>query len=838
MVLSVFAGSVAFAGSAAAVNQDDADETLESSNTYWQGQELFVSGSDLGLSEDTTLQIRRVDSDSEVAGLVTEFTLDEDQAALIDTDNLDGEYVITSDSNTVHEVDSNGQLQAGVTGSDTANVDAASWEVAVQTLTTETDEDDTEVLQESTAQIDVTSNRGSFQLDVTAEGLDSEDLEEIFNQGDNTFVSENEDDDEVTLQVSGDDEIFANFSEFDTVGDYTFDFEVNDTTASDSASVTVNELDTDISFAQSVTTEEVGDNAEITINMEDSTEAWVFIGGEDVNYLESVHVVDDDEDGEVVLEMNTFLAGQGAGASDDAYDVAGDDVLGDEGVTRYDSSDFDDIEIDSSLSNRLAAGDYDLRVASSGDIDADGDVEDEKDVGTLALRERSTDGIQTWVAPDGAANSDDLEDLLGEVSESNTVVKGDRLVVQVEASGLYGYVEDEDLSTLAGQGLQLKFEQTNPDANQEEVIIDQDDLATLSPSEGQLYTDEDNNTFFVVIDTGAIDAMEDGQEHEVSFSVVGEDSEISDDELGGEFNPYVDDEEEQTVTTDLSIEDAEAEFDNLQDGDLVVPKSSSAAVTGTSNLAPGTELTVRLRSSNSNSPFLKSDTVEVQTDGTFSAEFDMSDVAAGAEFDASIRKGGTELESVDGVVGEGASAEVTFDDQETDGSSVVVSSVTLSEGGFVTIHDATLLDGDAAGSVVGTSEYLDAGTHEDVEVSLDSTLEEDQELIAMPHMDSNGNEEYDFVTSEGADDGPYTGEDGNAVTDSAQITIGTGGTTTTGTATTTTSGTTTTAATTSTTTDSTTSEPTTTEEEGPGFGALAAVIALIAAALLAVRRSN
>ncbi|WP_332898724.1 DUF7282 domain-containing protein [Haladaptatus sp. CMSO5] len=791
-------------------------------------------------ASDRTFQIRTVNSDNEVGGLVTEFTVDTTNAAtIIDTDNLDGEYVVVY-KGTVLNVDSSGVGTAASGSTEEAQVANASWEVAVQTLTTETDEDDTEVLQGDNAAIDVTSNRGSFQLDVTADGLDSEDLEEIFNQSsDNTFVSENVDDDEVTLQVTGDDTVVANFSEFDTVGDYTFDFQVNDTTASDSASVTVNELDTDINFGQSVTTEEVGDIAKITINMEDSTEAWVFIGGEDVNYLESVHVVDDDEDGEVVLEMNTFLAGQGSGPSTNAYDVAGDDKLGSDGVTRYDENNVTtNTDISPSLSEPLAAGDYDLRAASSNDIDADGDVEDEKGVGTLALRERSTDGIKTWVAPDGAANSDDLEDLLGEVSESDTVAKNDRLVVQVEASGLYGYVDDEDLSTLADNGLELKLEQTNEKANQNPVTLDADDLDSAGANAAQLYTDEDNNTFFVVIDTGAFSQMKDGQNYEASFSLAGENSDLADDL--GNFNEYVEDEEEESVSTEFSVEDADAEFDNLQNGDLTVAKSSSSMVSGTTNVAPGTELTVRLRSSNSDSPFLKSQTVDVQADGTFSAEFDMSDVATGAEFTASIRKGGTVLgDEVDGVVGEGASAEVTFDDQETDGSSVVVSSVTLSEGGFVTIHDATLLDGDATGSVVGTSEYLDAGTHEDVEVSLDSTLEEDQELIAMPHMDSNGNEEYDFVTSEGADDGPYTGEDGNAVTDSAQITIGTGGTTTTGTATTTTSsGTTTTAATTSTTTDSTTSEPTTTEEEGPGFGALAAVIALIAAALLAVRRSN
>lgn len=124
-------------------------------------------------------------------------------------------------------------------------------------------------------------------------------------------------------------------------------------------------------------------------------------------------------------------------------------------------------------------------------------------------------------------------------------------------------------------------------------------------------------------------------------------------------------------------------------------------------------------------------------------------------------------------------ASVTFDDQTSDGTSVVVQSVTMSEGGFVTIHDSSLLDGDALGSAIGVSEALDAGTHEDVDVPLfdvpggdfeTSMLSDDQTLIAMPHLDTNGNGTYDFVSSEGSADGPYTDEEG-AVVDDATITI-------------------------------------------------------------------
>jgi hypothetical protein len=119
-------------------------------------------------------------------------------------------------------------------------------------------------------------------------------------------------------------------------------------------------------------------------------------------------------------------------------------------------------------------------------------------------------------------------------------------------------------------------------------------------------------------------------------------------------------------------------------------------------------------------------------------------------------------------------ASVMLSEQESEGDmSVVVDEVALPEGGFVAIHDETLLtEEDPIGSNVGISEYLETGTHEDVEVDLDREIDtEGETLIAMPHMDTNDNEEYDFVTSEGEDDGPYTDDDDEAVVDDAEVTV-------------------------------------------------------------------
>jgi len=112
-------------------------------------------------------------------------------------------------------------------------------------------------------------------------------------------------------------------------------------------------------------------------------------------------------------------------------------------------------------------------------------------------------------------------------------------------------------------------------------------------------------------------------------------------------------------------------------------------------------------------------------------------------------------------------AEVEFLNQTTDGSTVTVEEVELPEGGYVAVHDTSLLDGEVLASVIGVSEYLEDGG-EDVEVELfdvpggdfdDDELTETQALIAMPHQETNDNEEYNFVETEGEEDGPYTNDE-------------------------------------------------------------------------------
>jgi len=103
---------------------------------------------------------------------------------------------------------------------------------------------------------------------------------------------------------------------------------------------------------------------------------------------------------------------------------------------------------------------------------------------------------------------------------------------------------------------------------------------------------------------------------------------------------------------------------------------------------------------------------------------------------------------------------VTIDNQTSDGTTVVVNQTTMPEGGFIAIHLADNvtaasfndLENVSIGPVIGNSSYLEAGTHENVTVELNETVDESQPLIAMNHQDTNDNQVYDFPEA----DDPYT----------------------------------------------------------------------------------
>ncbi|WP_324758426.1 type II secretion system F family protein [Haloarcula montana] len=97
-------------------------------------------------------------------------------------------------------------------------------------------------------------------------------------------------------------------------------------------------------------------------------------------------------------------------------------------------------------------------------------------------------------------------------------------------------------------------------------------------------------------------------------------------------------------------------------------------------------------------------------------------------------------------------ASLTVDQPTATGGELTVDSVSLSSGGFVVVHAL-----EADGEVIGTSRYLEPGTHKDVTIQLSRTPDANRDIVLVPHRDTDGNEQlgYQFEGPPGETDAPY-----------------------------------------------------------------------------------
>jgi hypothetical protein len=117
-------------------------------------------------------------------------------------------------------------------------------------------------------------------------------------------------------------------------------------------------------------------------------------------------------------------------------------------------------------------------------------------------------------------------------------------------------------------------------------------------------------------------------------------------------------------------------------------------------------------------------------------------------------------------------ADVVFDDQLSNGTKLVMTRVTLREGGFVAIVNGTA-DAPSNASILGSSVFLEPGTYTDVVVELDAPIRRNRTLTAVVFADTSGDRNPD----EDGSDEVVAGTNGT-ITDTANVTVTAGATTT------------------------------------------------------------
>lgn len=228
---------------------------------------------------------------------------------------------------------------------------------------------------------------------------------------------------------------------------------------------------------------------------------------------------------------------------------------------------------------------------------------------------------------------------------------------------------------------------------------------------------------------------------------------------------------ERNASTTFDITPRTAEFD-APDGEIIVSASKHQTISGSTTLAPGSKLTVRVRSDGP-SAFIFTNTTRVERDGNFSLEFDFSNVGSNVSFKLNVMTPDIESPS-NGFITQSPIATVVVEDQvfkNTENQSVRIRISRFDKGGFVTIHDKSYLNEN-----IGYNESLRGvlkvtANQTSVQIPLDRPYRDNGTLIVVPHFDTNENDKFEYRSNGGAVDRPYLGPDKEPIVTSASVTI-------------------------------------------------------------------
>lgn len=87
-------------------------------------------------------------------------------------------------------------------------------------------------------------------------------------------------------------------------------------------------------------------------------------------------------------------------------------------------------------------------------------------------------------------------------------------------------------------------------------------------------------------------------------------------------------------------------------------------------------------------------------------------------------------------------ANVTFENQTSNGTAVMVNSTVLPNGGVLVVYNQTMA------APLGNSSFLQSGMQENVSVTLNESLTENQTLVVAAFNDTDGNQQFDLGTDE------------------------------------------------------------------------------------------
>ena len=619
---------------------------LQDGRTYFQGQQLF---NNTLASGSVTLELReQVDDNWQFE---SDVNTQNDGSFTLDTSGLaTGQYRVqnSSGNNVTFEI---------VEQSFSASFQSDSAGNAGDEETTHAD-------------FELDSNRGDYDYQISGEldgeALTADEVADIFDGVSGTQVDTDDDDENESIELtdgSTDVTLEANFSDADA-GDYSFTASVTDTTAESSDSITVDDIGAGEANLVTGSPEVAqGGVVNITVGLSEAASTGSLVIGDetDSGYQANITFTDENDDGEVTVRFNTYLAGSTGADDSDIVWAAGDD----DSVTLQNQSDLTDI-LD-------AENDYQLAVSTMGD--ASSTLDDPDDLGSVYVGPRSTDSAALWTAPASASldadddSTTDANDIAtsvedGLVTEDDTIATldgtTDQMIVQFSATGLDGLFKnissDNPFVTAHQSGsVNLSVVQENPGANRDPKALN------VSNSSDAITFIEGEDTYYLAIDSDAAD----WEQMEDDDTLDGEDETIASDD---EFNATVtvaddrlfggDADASESVSTMFEYVEGTNELDSTP---VEVMATSEQTISGTSSWAPGTEFTLRVRSSGDTEPrfYKTAEEVTIDENGEWSAQLDFSDTSVNDTFSVTSNSISPALDADGSVVSEESTATPT-----------------------------------------------------------------------------------------------------------------------------------------------------------------------------------
>ena len=569
-------------------------------------------------------------------------------------------------------------------------------------------------------------------------------FEELGYDPDEATVTDIKSDGYITLTnwQNSDGDIVANFAtlaavgEMPSPGDYTFELMIADTGVRDEATIEITEAKQGASFTENVYQSTAGDLAAMEFEVEDTDEVFVQISDE-AAFRDVLYVKVQDTDEQVTIQMNTRLVGtdyKNLTGSDDVYQTdnvarlvsayhdgptaqttgiapfkQNNQTINGKSIFHTSSGQQTTYQgyLQDPDSNYLLRGEskadmldspldpinYELEIAGIENVDGsesvftagDDDPTNLLEESTLTLNRPTVRDVSVYhLGESEATSSTDISTLTDGQSPAGGVSNGDRIVMEIDASGIFGAIaaggpnRPTDVDRVSGrfdpellvelsengeESLILKLESVPPVGNDAPNKVNIGAGGTETVAIG----DYGNEKIYIIVDTSGNDVLTKGlpasqTEFIAKFGYNGKEYDQGykfkdNTPLGGAFSvkdttvkfPYIQPGDEVSSNEKFNMGPAEMKFDDKYRQGIHMLPNNGVKLEGETNLPPDTDGLIEVRSREDKS-YIRDAQFDVNGDEFSSEELDLSDFPVNTSARIIIKTDDAELEERDGEI--------------------------------------------------------------------------------------------------------------------------------------------------------------------------------------------